>query len=306
LILTETQSGIVQTILYFDIFRCPLTVQELYNNLIVPCSLESFDKALIRLLEAGMLKRHNGYILSINGTEADIPKREKGMAVAKQMLPVAEVYSRKIASFPFVECVCLSGGLSKNYYDEKSDIDYFIVSKPGRLWLCRTILILRYKLMPAAKKKYWCTNYFISSDNLKIPESNVFTATELAYLIPVFNYGMYQQLLDGNNWYRKFYPNKKPAGQDHVQQIKNNKLKVGFEHLFSGWLGDTLDDLLQKFTLKHWRRKYPDLNEEDFELQFRSRKDACKRHTFGYQNKILEQLQKRKQEFEQRFGLQLN
>ena len=47
------------------------------------------------------------------------------------------------------------------------------------------------------------------------------------------------------------------------------------------------------------------MNNEDFELQFRSRKDVCKRHTHGFQNKILVLWKEKTAEFEKRFQIRL-
>jgi hypothetical protein len=49
-----------------------------------------------------------------------------------------------------------------------------------------------------------------------------------------------------------------------------------------------VDDMLLRLTVKHWRKKFSHMKQEDFDLQIRSRKHVCKHHTKGYQNKVLE------------------
>lgn len=203
-------------------------------------------------------------------------------------MPKAFLYSNKISSFPFVEGVFLSGAISKNYYDEHGDIDYFIITKPNRLWICRTLLIIRYKLLPKSKKKFWCVNYFIGSNNLEIPEENLFVATEIAYLVPTINYDLYTKFLRANVWFKKHYPNKNEHSNKQCNALPKNFLKVLIEKILSGFLGDVLDNFLLKITLKHWQKKYPTLSTIDFELQFRSQKNVCKRHTTGYQNIVMD------------------
>jgi hypothetical protein len=275
----------MKTILYFDIFKYPLTRTEVYENSAVHINREEFEPLLDQLIDAGYAKETGSYILSKTATEEDIIKREKGNAGARQIMPLAYKYARKIASYPFVAGVYFSGSISKNYFDEKSDIDFFIITKPGRLWICRTFIILKYKLLPQAKRRYWCPNYFITADNLCIPDQNSFTGTELAFLIPAVNYGLYKQLLDKNSWYKLRYPNKKIAADNSVPPPLFG-LKL-FEFLFAGRFGNLIDNLLLRFTLKRWRKKYPSLSEVNFELQFRTRKNVCKRHSLGFQNKVL-------------------
>ncbi len=292
------QLEIIKAVLYFEIFEYPLTVAELYENSAINLSRQAFDAELQRLLEDTILSRSGDFVLSRNGKEHFITRRKQGNEAAGAVMPVAYRYSKKIASFPFVEGICLSGGLSKQYYDEHGDIDFFIITKPGRLWLCRTFLIIRYKLLPKHLKKYWCVNYFIASSNLPIPENNVFTGTEMAYLIPTVNYGIYENLLQQNAWYKKRFPNKAARPNANCIATPEPLMKRLAERLLGGRFGNVVDDWLLRTTLKHWRKKYPEMREEDFELQFRSRKDVCKRHTKGFQNVVLSKWEQKQQEYE--------
>lgn len=296
---TADQLEIIKAVLYFEIFGYPLTVAELYENSAVSLSREAFDAELHKLLGDAVLNLSGDFVLSRNGSEQFIDKRKKGNEAAGAVMPVAYQYSKKIASFPFVEGICLSGGLSKHYYDERGDIDFFIITKPGRLWLCRTFLIIRYKLLPKHLKKYWCVNYFIASSSLSIPENNVFTGTEMAYLIPTVNYKIYEDLLQQNAWYKKRFPNKEVRPNVNCIHTPEPWAKRLAEWLLGGRLGNFADNLLLRATLRHWRKKYPEMKEEDFELQFRSRKDVCKRHTKGFQNVVLGKWEQKQQEYEQ-------
>lgn len=296
------QIEILKAVLYFEIFAYPLTVAELYENSAIRISREAFDAELGKLVKDGILSRQDEFVLSRNGSEQFIARRKNGNKAADDVMPVAYRYSKKIASFPFVEGLCLSGGLSKRYYDERGDIDFFIITKPGRLWLCRTFLILRYKLLPKHLRKYWCVNYFIASSSLSIPENNVFTGTEMAYLIPTVNYGVYQKLLEQNAWYKKRFPNKERHADVNCIDTPEPWMKRMIEWFLGGRLGNVIDDWLLRTTLRHWRKKYPEMKEEDFELQFRSRKDVCKRHTSGFQNVVLSKWEQKQQEYEKRFN----
>lgn len=291
--LTHDEAAVLNSVLYFSVFNWPLTEQELYENSAPFCTRKEFPEVLKNLLNAGLLKKSREYYLSSDADESAVCRRKKGNAEAAAMMSTAYSYSRKIASFPFVRGICLSGALSKNYYDKNGDIDYFIITEPGRLWICRTLLILKYKMMSPEKRKLWCVNYFVSADNLTISDRNVYTATELAYLIPTYNYELYRRLLENNKWYRTQFSKKPLAKPDLCWPDNTGLFKRITEALFTGW-GDILDSWLLKISLRRWMKKYPELNCADFELQFRSRKDVCKRHQTGFQNKVLQQWQQRK------------
>lgn len=303
--LSGIQIELIKALLYFDIFKYPLTREELFENSAINASLQLFNEELNNLLERGYIKEEEGFVSSLDRSSSDIIRRLKGNEGASKILPTALRYSRKIAKFPFVDCVCISGSLSKNYFDENSDVDYFIITKPNRLWLCRTFLIVYYKLLSKRKKKLVCTNYFITSNNLKIPDINAFTGTELAFLIPTVNYSLYKKLTEKNNWYVNRFPNKKESPAIHCIDTPHPLLKKMVEFLLQGWAGDRLDDKLLDITLRRWRKKYPTMKEEDFDLQFRTRKDVCKRHSHGFQNKVMNLWQEKLQSFEQKFNFSL-
>jgi hypothetical protein len=303
--LTAEQSEIIKTVLYFDIFRYPLTEDELFEYSNTTVTREIFGAELNTLVENGLIVRNGEFIMSLNRNSEDIQARLKGNSGAGKIMPTAHKYSKKIASFPFVEAVCISGSLSKNYFDARSDIDFFIITRPGRLWLCRTFLILRYKLLPARLKKYWCTNYFISADDLTLPDRNAFTATELAFLKPTINHSGYKKLLEQNHWYKALFPNKSPEEAQPFMTHSPGTIKRSVEWLLSGRIGQLADNYLLRITHAHWRKKFPEMSEADFNLQYRSKKNVCKRHTKGFQNKVLKLWQEQQEQFEKRFNATL-
>jgi hypothetical protein len=278
-------------------------MKELYENCQLTISEREFRNLVEQLCQSGVLQQKSDFVLANGRDEADIKRRVEGNKGAAEIMPTAYKYTKKIASFPFVEGLCLSGAISKNYYDDKGDIDFFIITKPGRLWICRTLLILRFKLLPKSKKKFWCTNYFISSEDLVIHDRNLFTATELAYLIPVFNHDTYKKLIGANDWYKNNFPNKTQANNNNCIEAPKRITALVVEKLLGGNLGQWLDNKLLFYTLKHWRKRYTELADEDFELQFRARKTVSKRHTKGFQNKVLAAWEEKKESYEKIFGV---
>lgn len=305
MILTREQVEIIKAVLYFDVFKYPLNATELFENSAITISRREFEDELSDLLQKQLIRREGDFVFTTERRPSDIIKRINGNKGARDIMPLAYRYSKKMASFPFVEGVCLSGSISKNYFDEHGDIDYFVITKPNRLWICRTLIILRYKTLPKRLRRYWCANYFIASDNLNIPDMNAFTGTELAFLFPIVNYESYEMLLKQNAWYKLRFPNKPLAKRDGCMDTPSNGLRSLFELILKGPFGNWLDAFLLEFTLKRWRKKYPQMSDSDFELQFRSRKDVCKRHTHGFQNKILLQWQIKTREFEHKYKTSL-
>jgi len=305
-ILNFHQKGIIKTLLYYNVFSYPITKQELYQNHPDEIGIEEFQDAIDGLIAQGVLIKKDDFYLLRNMDTALIQKRLSGNKLADQMFPVAQRNSLFIAKFPFVSGVNVSGSLSKNYYDEHSDIDYFVITKPNRLWICRTLFMLYYKTLSKERKKLFCLNYFISEADLVIGDKNPFVAKELAYLIPTVNQKTYLKLLEKNNWYKTFYQNKAEQDFSNCRSVLEPWYKKIIEIIFSGKFGNWVDNRLLKMTLRHWQKKHGEISKEDFEIQFRSRKHVCKYHTHGNQNKILQLWKEKILSFENEFQIKLN
>lgn len=299
------KSAIVRCLAYFDIFSYPLKADELFILIEIPdCCRTDFNIALIELVNDQMIFEEDDYF-SISSLNDKIKNRLKGEQKAATVFKKMNRYSKIIASFPFVEGVTVSGSLSKNYMDDRSDIDYFVITKPGRMWLSRTLLILFKKIFLLNSKKYFCVNYFVASDQLLIPDHNIFTATEVSFLLPVYNYSLYNTFKEQNKWVKQFYPNFPERSTDHIVERPFVGIKTGMEKLFSGKLGERLDEYFFKLTLKRWKKKFKHFDESTFDLRMRSRKNVSKHHPNGFQEKVMTQLAQRINDFETKFNVQL-
>ncbi len=132
-----------------------------------------------------------------------------------------------ISRFPFVRAVLASGSLSKGYMDEKSDIDFFIITAPHRLWIARTLLVLYKRLFLGGSHKHFCVNYFVDEDHLEIEEKNLFTATELATVLPLYGAEQYKSLIKTNGWVRDFFPNYIARSTENVSSVNHNRNQKG-------------------------------------------------------------------------------
>lgn len=285
--LSLSETAVVQCLLYFEAFTYPLTKEEIFNFCSIKINNESdLDITLSSLLKRNLIKE-KGLFYHVHDTDNIVDRRIKGNKMAKQIMPKAMRYGKLIAQFPFVETVCISGSLSKNYFDEKGDVDFFIITKPQRLWLCRSLLVGFKKVFLLNSRKYFCVNYFVGSDNLSIPDCNIFTATEIASLIPVYNFSGYNSFIEQNKWVYKHLPNFDLNKKKSTSAKNESIIKKVSERLLSTGIGAFADKQLFKLTLNIWQRKFKHFNKSDFDLNMRSRKNVSKHHPSGFQQKVL-------------------
>ena len=302
----ELHKAILQTLLYFDVFKYPITEQEIFENCAVLTNAQEIKQSLSELHTLGYVKKIKDFYMPLWADVDSVERREKANIRAQEMMQTAFNYSKKAAKLPFVKGLCISGSLSKNYFDDQSDIDFFVVTKANRLWICRSLFIIYYKMLPKSKRKYYCLNYFISEADLRIEDKNIFVATELAHLIPTVNYDMYLDILEKNQWYKPAFSNKPPKPNTNCIDTPTSMVKIITEALFPGTFGDRLDDFFMQRTAKRWKRIFAKMDSKDFEIQFRARKHSAKRHEKGHQSKVLVILDQKMKDLEDTLHLKLN
>lgn len=287
--------AVLHTLMYFDIFRHPLTTDEIHQNCHWhACSLTDTAAALEKLLDHGLVSHEDSFWF-LQGNKAYVSLRRERQDRAKHFQHKAKRFSKFIAGFPFVRAVSVSGSLSKGTMDKDGDIDYFIVTKPGRLWVARTFLVAFKKIFLLNSKKYFCVNYFIDSDRFAIPDRNLFVATEIAFLQPMTNKAMYEEFIRSNHWVNLFYPNKELRSSSGIADIEDGFLKRTAEKILGGNFGEWLDEKFLRVTLNRWRKKFPHLSALEFDVDFRSKKNVSKHHPQGFQRKVVVEMEKRRE-----------
>ncbi len=294
--MNEVQLSVLRVLLYFDNFAHPLTPAELFDLLEIPTDYELFRNDLEGLIRRGYVAQASGFCF-IPGRKASIEARLGKMKKAEKYLKVAFRFSRLIFRHPFVRAVFITGSLSKRSVTRKDDIDFFVITEPGRLWICKTLLMIFKKVFLLNSKKYFCINYFIDSDNLEIPDRNFFTAVELVYLRPLQNPALYMEFMSRNSWIHDFFPNK-ILHPDGCMSINDPWIKKGIETILGGGAGERLDNWFLKIYRKRADRKFHEQEPASHELNFRSLKYVSKYHPNGYQQKILDGYENAIREFE--------
>jgi len=303
--LSEVAKGVVRTLLYYDIFYFPLTFGEICQNLTVGYTDEAeVAEALQLLISSHKVFQYKEYY-QLQALPQRVERREQGGRLAKKYLTKARQMTRLIAAFPFVRSISISGSLSKGYMDAKGDIDYFIITRSGRLWLSRTLLVAFKKLFLFNSFKYFCVNYFVDEEHLEIEEKNIYAAIELVTLIPTFGADFFEAMERANSWTARYLPNYAWHNTDKLPSGKPALIKRSVEWLLGGRLGNALDDLCMRITVNHWKKKFHDYNPDDFGVAFKSRKHVSKHHPSYFQKQVLDALDKKVKEFEQQHKVSL-
>lgn len=286
--LHDLRRHILSTIAYFDMFHYPLTVDEIYLYLPVKCDATDFEFALKHLVIDRMVY-HFDRFYTLKNEYFLIERRLRGNARATKMIDTAKQVSNLLVRFPFVKGVAISGSLSKNFADEDSDIDLFIITAKNRLWITRTLMHCFKKLTFLVKREhYFCMNYYIDEEELQIREKNIYTAIEIATLIPVHGDTTFELFYAANNWTRNYLPNKYMR-LTTAKSLKRSWLKRALEWLFNNQLGVALDNLLMRITTERWdkKRRQKKLNIKGLIMGMDAGKHYAKPDPKNFQEKLI-------------------
>jgi hypothetical protein len=285
---------ILATLAYFDLFDYPITQSELFVYLRNSCTQNEFTEALWQLTSENEVVRFEEFY-TLQDDYSLVTRRRNGNAEAKRLLGIAEKVAGLLSCFPFVRGVAVSGSLSKNFADENSDIDLFIITAGNRLWLARTFMHCFKKLSFLFNRQHWfCMNYYVSEKRLEIKEKNIYTAIEVATLMPLRGVQAFHNFYAANLWYKNYLPNH-GTKISHLKEIKNPLFKKLAEALFNNPAGSFLDRSFMKLTARRWRLKTQQkkLNTRGCVLSMDTDKHYAKPNPDGFQNKLIAAYEKK-------------
>jgi predicted nucleotidyltransferase len=286
--LAACQESIIKALAYFDIFHYPLLKEEINIFLDKSIHPELLDKGLNSLLEESTIYLHHGYYL-LQDNHLLTHRRTQGNKKAEDMLVKAMKIGRFLYQFPFVRSIGVSGSLSKNFAEENSDIDFFIITKGNRLWIARTIMQIITKIaLLRGRQHFYCMNYYIDENALLLPERNIFTAIELKTLLPVAGEKMTQRFFETNHWVNNWLPACDFRPQP-TSDPASSWLKRIAEWMLGSRLFNPLENYLFRSTTRRWQEKERKgkTNDKGHVLNLLTGKHFARTNPDAFQEKVL-------------------
>ncbi len=225
----DTQ-GAMSAMLYYDHFQYPPTHEEL-------CQFAhhfdrgKFERHVRKLVQEGLiLKRTFREVRLVEGRETDVVCAryalrgkmyvfhdiESRHQEAIKKLKRIEKYMRILALFPQIVMAGVSGSVSMYVARELDDIDVFIITRKGSLWIGRVIAICVAEFLRMRRRRTdvhvqdkVCLNLFFDQCDMMIPphKHNVYVAHELVQMKPAFSRSdAYNTLLCTNRWVLSLFP----------------------------------------------------------------------------------------------------
>ena len=202
----EPEDAILGTLLYADIFDYPLTTAEIHHYLIAAAATLETVRATVESSPwlKGRISLSRGYV-TLRGRQAIAAIRDERRQSSAQLWSPARRWGALIGSLPFIRMVAVTGALAVDNSPAGDDIDYLIVTTPGRVWLARalTVVIVRVARLFGVGL---CPNYVMSQSALAQQRRNLFIAHDLAQMVPLVGHAVYVQMRAANAWAFDYLP----------------------------------------------------------------------------------------------------
>ena len=294
-LMNTLQQHILKTLLYYDIFSYPLRPSEIFTFLTVnSVRLEDVEQGLLELKRRNLVDSQDDHYFLKHRDKNVVQRRKMMEGRARKAWKNARLMTSIMRRFPFVRAVLVSGDLSKNIAGEESDIDYFVITRPNRLWISRSLLVLFKKVFLLNRRKFFCINYFLAEDTLEVRERDIYVATEIAHLKPLYNARLYREFMRRNVWIKEYFPNFSDSrnGSWSVDDRKSFMQKVlelpfifDYAHRVDRWLMRTMEKL--------WEKRYPMLSDDDRRRLFRCSPHVSTAHGGDFQRHVLKEYRER-------------
>ncbi|QHV99911.1 nucleotidyltransferase domain-containing protein [Spirosoma endbachense] len=239
-------------LVYANIFNYPLTKKEIYER--GKIDISQLETCLINLRSEKKIFLIEDFYTLHNDNKI-IENRKKRNKRADIFINRARIITRVIAHFPFIRAVFLSGSISKDCMDENSDIDFFIITEPERLWIAHLFCSVFRHTFLLNSSKYFCYNYLIDSEHLLIEEQSLYTAIEIKTLIPLLGYNYYKNMLQENEWTNNYFP-KYPLMPKNDISKNFSFIQRSIEFCFNNAFGNWLDKWLLNYSIKKRKKKF--------------------------------------------------
>lgn len=231
---TDLEKAILRTAVWFSMFSQVLTVFEIWKWLHKPSHVYDLAQVSASLDGSEWLKDK---IQTFQGFYAPIKcdinqminlRRERFLDSERKFKSLRRA-ARYFKLFSGVRAVAAVNTLAWWATEKHSDIDLFVVTKPGNIWSSRFFLVLPFMLSgrrpgriesERTKSDPFCFSFFVSQDSLEFESLCLSRDHYMAYwlksIVPIFDRDEnFVKLWQTNRWTCAFIPNAKMRQAHH-------------------------------------------------------------------------------------------
>lgn len=254
-----TEKSIIKTMSFYDLLGKPLMLEEIWHNLYQRKAGKLQVLVGLKRLLAKKIINKNISILSGNiyyslfGREKIVQEYFQNFKVSRERFKKVNRTIQLLKYVPFVKNISVINSLALNNSREASDIDILIITKRGKLWTARAFTVLFLELIGQNKNKWYnagkfCLGFAFDESNLDLKTIKFTKDIDFTYwlanLTPVYDRGIYKNLIEQNPWVKEELPN----WEKKSYKAETTK-KYALEKFLSGQIGEKLEKWLAKIQI---------------------------------------------------------
>ncbi len=216
--------SVLAALAYFDVFDFPLTLVEIARFLPRSSPAEKELPALTdirKTLRRCPVGEREGYFF-LAGRDAIVDRRREKYLLAAGKYRKARLLAACLRLLPSVRLVAVCNSLAIYNAERDSDIDFFVVTRPGAVWFTRLVTtgaVSLFGLRPDARtqRDRYCLSFFVTENaldlsSLALPSGDTYLRYWLATLQPLYDAGgVMDRLMAANAWLARDLPAYAPA-----------------------------------------------------------------------------------------------
>lgn len=221
----DIEKDIYRTLAYFSFFGYPLTAFEVWKWLLEPAGEYPFGDILRALSSSSWLRERfeseDGFHClrskKHGGIERQLSMRKKRFLNANRKYRKLRRIMKYLMRLPFIQGIAICNSLVFHHTREGSDIDLFVIAKPGKIWSSRFFAVLPLMLLRQrpgeAKENPIDISFYITTDRLnlmsfRLPEDDPYMSHWVRSLVPIFGREeVFQLFVRHNAWAKIPLPN---------------------------------------------------------------------------------------------------
>ena len=198
--ITALERSIYKTLAYFAYFQYPLTSFEIWKWLLDPDGQVSLAEIEDALSNSAWLKArtqmYNGFY-ALEQVEAIYRQRHERFLDAVRKFRKIQRWAQILGRLPWVDGVAVCNSLAWFNTTAESDIDLFVVAKPGRVWSVRLLAalpLMALRQRPGERVRdpiclsFFSTEQVFDFEKLKIGAADPYLAYWCRSLVPLIDH----------------------------------------------------------------------------------------------------------------------
>jgi len=300
------QKSILSTLVFFDIFDRPLTLEELYLYLYkTKASKTILQKEIKELISKGKIgKLGDWYFLP--GRLKFLQEYPNKQQLTKKLITKVNKKLWKLKNVPFVQMIAIVNSVAFSVPHKDSDIDILVITRRDRLYTTRFFLIRFLKIFGVHPKTEndvagkVCTSFLIDKTHLNLDSikldnvSDIYLDFWLPALDPVYGQDAYQDFIASNKNILAKFPNFN-LKQKHIVDNwyfsdfeQKNWLTRIWEYFFCGLFGDLIERYIAQYYTQQLKQFTKEYSEDSI---FTIKKNILKIHSKDRRKKFSKQFQ---------------